>query len=117
MMGALVRLYVVIAVGTVVALTVLSVVTPAQAPRDAWVHAIVVVVFAAVLPLRARSARNGSVAAVRAVGVIASVLLLSNVIEATIPGFAPAWMRVEMLGIAVVMAGVVGAVVWQRVLR
>ncbi|MGJ0120091.1 hypothetical protein ACQ7HM_12890 [Williamsia sp. MIQD14] len=113
--SALVRVYVAIAVATVVALAILSVVAPGQAPRDAWVHAIIVVVFAAVLPLRLRSAQRGSVAALRAVGIIAAVLFLANVIEAMVPNFAPGWMRVEMIVIALVMLGIIGAVVRERV--
>ncbi|WP_045821616.1 hypothetical protein [Williamsia herbipolensis] len=113
--GTLVRAYVVIAVLTVVALAILSAVAPDQAPRDAWVHAVVVVVFAALLPLRLRSAQRGSVAALRAVGIIAAVLFLANVIEAMIPDFAPGWMRIEMIVIALVMLGIIGSVVRERV--
>lgn len=115
LISTLVRVYVVIAVVTVVALAILSAVAPDQAPRDAWVHAIIVVVFAAVLPLRLRSAKRGSVMAVRAVGIIAAVLFLANVIEALLPNFAPGWMRVEMIVIALVMLGIVGSVVRERV--
>ncbi|MEH3154172.1 MAG: hypothetical protein PGN29_02045 [Gordonia paraffinivorans] len=34
-----------------------------------------------------------------------------NVIEALVPDFVPTWMRVEMVGIAVLMAASVGLVV------
>ena len=115
MISRLVRVYVLIAVATVVALAVLSAMAPDQAPRDAWVHAIVVVVFAMVLPLRLRSAQRGSVMALRAVGIIAGVLFLANVVEALLPNFAPGWMRVEMIVIALVMLGIIGSVVRERV--
>ncbi|KQS00242.1 hypothetical protein ASG12_04685 [Williamsia sp. Leaf354] len=113
--GTLVRAYVVIAVLTVVALAILSAVAPDQAPRDAWVHAVIVVVFAALLPVRLRSAQRVSVAALRAVGIISVVLFLANVIEAMIPDFAPGWMRIEMIVIALVMLGIIGSVVRERV--
>jgi hypothetical protein len=110
----LVRAYVVVAVVTVVALAVLAATAPDLAPGDAWVHAVVVLVLAVLLPVRLRSARAGSAGALRAVGLIAAVLLVANVVEASIPGFVPLWMRVEMVGIAVLMAGVVLLVVRER---
>jgi hypothetical protein len=68
---------------------------------------VIVAVFAVVLPLRLRAARAGRPGALRAVGIIAAVLLGVNVIEAMIPGLFPLWMRAEMIGIAVVMAAVI----------
>jgi hypothetical protein len=75
---------------------------------------VIVAVFAVVLPLRLRAARAGSPGALRAVGIIAAVLLLVNVIEAMIPGLFPLWMRAEMIGIAVVMLAVTLLVIGER---
>ncbi|MVU78550.1 hypothetical protein GPX89_15000 [Nocardia sp. ET3-3] len=112
--GILLRIYIVAVVATLGVLAALSVVAPQQAPREAWVHAVIVAGFAIVLPLRLRSARRGSVGALRAVGLIAAVLLLANVVEAILPDFAPGWMRVEMVGIAVLMALVIFFVARER---
>ena len=105
--GVLVRAYVVVVVATVVLLGVLSVTAPRHAPAEAWGHAVVVAVFAVLLPVRLRAARAGRAGAVRAVGVIAAVLVLVNAVEAAIPGFLPGWMRAEMVAVAVLMAAVV----------
>ncbi|MEC3953929.1 hypothetical protein VMT65_12910 [Nocardia sp. CDC153] len=112
--GILLRIYLVVAVATLGVLTALSAFAPQQAPRDAWVHAVIVAGFAIVLPLRLRSARRGSIRGLRAVGLIAAVLIIVNVVEAMLPDFVPVWMRVEMIGIAVLMAAVVGLVVRER---
>ena len=96
------------------ALLVLSLAAPQQAPSEAWGHAVVVAVFAVLLPARFRSARRGSVGALRAVGIIAAVLFLVNVVEALLPGFVPPWMRVEMVLVAALMLGVIGLVVKER---
>lgn len=106
-LSLLVRLYVVIVVATLVALAVLSAVAPRQATSEAWGHAVIVAIFGVLLPLRLRAARGGSAGALRAVGVIAAVLCLVNVVEALIPGFVPLWMRIEMIAIAVLMGLVV----------
>ncbi|MGH7910698.1 MAG: hypothetical protein ACREQM_01935 [Candidatus Dormibacteraceae bacterium] len=111
---AIVAGYVVIVLGTVVALGILSATAPRLAGTDAWVHAVIVAVFAVILALRVRAARTGSLRALRAVGIIAAVVLLVNVIEALMPGLFPTWMRVEMVGIAVLMAGVILLVVRER---
>ncbi len=111
LMGVLVRVYVAVVLGTVVALGILSVAAPAQATRDAWVHAVIVAVFAVLLPLRLRSARSGSRGGLRAVGLISAALFLANVIEVMIPGLFPVWLRAVMVGIAVLMAAVIGLVV------
>jgi fatty acid desaturase len=50
-MTALARSYVAIVLGAIVALAVLSATAPAQATRDAWVHAVIVAVLAVLLPL------------------------------------------------------------------
>jgi hypothetical protein len=96
--------YLCLTVATIFALGVLSAVAPDLATDDAWGHAMIVVVFAILLPLRMRAARNGSARAVRAVAVIAGVLLAVNVVEAALPGAFPVWMRVEMVVVAVLMA-------------
>ncbi|MBF6148709.1 hypothetical protein [Nocardia nova] len=114
-LSVLVRGYVGTALATVAALAILSAVAPHEAPREAWGHAVIVAVFAVVLPLRFRSARRGSVAALRAVGLIAAALFLVNVVEALLPHFLPGWMRVEMLGIAVLMALMILLVVRERI--
>jgi hypothetical protein len=108
--GALIAGYVVIALGTVVALAVLAAAAPAQATSEAWGHAVIVAVFAVLLPLRYRAARSGKPGAVRAVGIVAAVLLVVNVVEAALPGAFPVWMRIEMVVIAVLMAALVLAV-------
>jgi hypothetical protein len=102
-----VRGYLVLVLATLIALVVLSFSAPDQAGDNAWGHAIVVSVFAVVLPLRLRRARSGHRATVRAIGLIASVLLVVNVVEALIPGFVPAWMRVQMYVVAALMLVVV----------
>ena len=81
----LVGIYVAIVAGTVAALTILSATAPHLATRDAWVHAVIVAVFAVVLPLRLRAARADRPGALRAVGIISAVLFLVNVTEAIIP--------------------------------
>jgi hypothetical protein len=80
---------------------------PGQATREAWGHAVVVTVFAVVLPLRLSSARSGNPRAVRALGIIAAVLLVVNLVEAALPGAFPGWMRVEMVATAALMAALV----------
>lgn len=103
---ALVRAYVGVVVLTLAALVVLSVTAPEQATAHAWGHAVVVAMFAVVLPLRLRRAREGDRGAVRAVGIVSAVLFLVNVVEALLPAF-PLWMRAVMLVTAVVVLGVV----------
>jgi hypothetical protein len=94
--------YAVIAVGTVLALVILSQAAPRWAPDEAWGHAVVVAILAGLLPLRWRSARRGSSDALRAVRIIAAVLLVVNVVEACLSVF-PGWLRIEMGVIAVLM--------------
>ena len=107
--SGLVGLYVVIVLATLVALAVLAVAAPDLATPEAWGHAVVVAVFAVLLPLRLRVARRGSRRALTAVGVIAVVLALVNLVEAFVPAF-PGWMRAEMVVVAALMA-VVGVLV------
>jgi len=111
---AVVWTYVAIALGTIAVLALLSAVAPHQATQEAWVHAVIVAVFAVVLPLRLRAARAGSVGELRAVGLIAAVLFLVNVVEAMLPGLFPLWMRVQMIGVAVLVLVVVLLVVRER---
>jgi hypothetical protein len=103
----LVRAYLAVVVATLATLAVLAHTEPRLATTDAWGHAIVVAVFAIVLPLRLRRAQAGKRGAIRAVGLISSVLFLVNVAEALIPGFVPMWMRVDMVLVALLMIGVV----------
>lgn len=110
-MDAVVCAYVVLVLGTVVALAIMAWVEPALATQEAWVHAVIVAAFAVVLPLRLRSARAGSRAGLRAVGLIAAVLFLVNLIEVMIPGLFPVWLRVVMVVIAALMAAMVGLVI------
>jgi uncharacterized membrane protein len=100
----LVAAYVVVVAGTIAALVILAAIAPAQATPEAWGHAVVVGVFAVLLPVRLRTARRGGRRALVAVGVIAAVLVVVNVVEALVPGLFPGWMRLEMVGIAVLMA-------------
>ncbi|MGI8881937.1 MAG: hypothetical protein ACR2KJ_15805 [Jatrophihabitans sp.] len=100
---AVLRLYVLVVLATIAALIVMSVVSPHLATDHAWGHAVIVAVFAVLLPLRLRSARAGNRGGWRAVGIISAVLLLVNVVEILIPGFLPAWMRIEMIGIVALM--------------
>jgi hypothetical protein len=101
-----VGVYVVMAIGTVIALIVMSSSAPGLATDEAWGHAVVVAVFAVLLPLRLRAARR-SRRALRAVTVIAGVLVAVNVVEAVLPGVFPTWMRLEMVATAVLMVLVV----------
>ncbi|MQY07943.1 hypothetical protein [Actinomadura macrotermitis] len=107
--GALVTVYVAVVIATLVALALMSFEAPRLATGDAWGHAVVVAVFAVVLPLRLRSARAGDAGAARALGVIAAVLLAVNLVEAALPGVFPGWMRIEMVAIALLMAALLVA--------
>jgi uncharacterized membrane protein YccF (DUF307 family) len=55
-----------------------SVVAPDLASGHAWGHAIIVLVFAVLLPLRLRSAREGNRSGLRAVGTISGALVLRD---------------------------------------
>jgi hypothetical protein len=92
----------------VAALVVMTLVAPWQATDEAWWHAVIVAVFAVLLPVRLRAARRGSRRALTVVAVAAAILVAVNLVEATLPAF-PGWMRVEMVAIAGLMA-VVGIV-------
>lgn len=102
--GTLIGVYVAVVVLTLVALVALAAEGSPAATSDAWVHAVIVAGFAVLLPLRWRAVGRGAPGALRAVGVIAAVLAVVNLVEAFLPGLFPAWMRIEMVGIAVLMA-------------
>jgi hypothetical protein len=106
--SAVVRAYVALTVATVVALIVMSAVAPRLATDNAWGHAVIVVVFAILLPLRMGAARKSSTRALRAVTIMAVAVLVVNVVEAALPHAFPGWMRIEMVVIAVLMALLVG---------
>lgn len=106
--STVVRAYVALTVATVVALIVMSAVAPRLAPGDAWGHAVIVIIFVFLLPLRMRAARKGSTRALRAVTIMAVAVLLVNVVEAALPHAFPGWMRIEMVVIAVLMALLAG---------
>lgn len=110
----LIGTYVAIVIATIAALAILSAVAPDQAPQEAWGHAVIVDVFAVLLPVRLRSAARGSVGGLRAIGIISAVLFLVNAVEAFLPMF-PTWMRVEMIVIALLMLANVGLVIRERV--
>ncbi|SDS58326.1 hypothetical protein [Microlunatus soli] len=95
--------YLGLTLSTLAALVIMAAAAPRYATTEAWVHAIIVAVFAVVLTLRLRAARAGDRRAVRAVGIIAAVLLIANLIEAA-TGLFPGWMRIEMIVIAALMA-------------
>jgi hypothetical protein len=102
--AALVLAYVAITAVTVLALALLSLIAPDLATSHAWGHAIIVVGFAVLLPLRSRAARKGKRGALRAVALISITLVAVNIVEGVLPGAFPTWMRVEMFGVAALMA-------------
>ena len=111
--STVVGIYVAIVTGTIAALGILSATAPHLATQDAWVHAVIVAVFAVVFPLRLRAARACRPGALRAVGIISAVLFLVNVTDDV--RLFPLWMRAEMIGIARVMAVVIVLVARERV--
>lgn len=98
-----VGVYMVVALGTVLALIVMASTAPALATDEAWGHAVVVAAFAVLLPVRLRAARSGSRRALRVVAIIAAILVVVNALEAALPGVFPTWMRLEMVAIAALM--------------
>lgn len=105
--SVVVRAYAVLTAATVAALIVMSAVAPRLATSNAWGHAVIVVIFVILLPLRMRAARKGSTRALRGMTIMAVAVLAVNVVEAALPQF-PGWMRIEMAVIAVLMALLVG---------
>lgn len=112
-MSRLIWCYLGVVLATFVALIVLSSTAPDQASSAAWGHAIIVAAFAVLLPLRIRSARRGSTAALGAVAIIATVLGVVNLVEAFVPAF-PGWLRISMLVVAVIMAALAAVAVRAR---
>lgn len=110
----LIAVYVGAAVATVGVLVALTVLAPAQATNEAWGHAVVVAVFAALLHVRWRAAKRGNARARTATGVIAAVLVVVNIVESAVPGFFPPWMRVEMLALAALMVAVALLILGRR---
>ena len=102
--ATVVRVYVALTAATLLTLVLLSLVAPDLATDHAWGHAIIVVVFAVLLPLRLRAARQGKRSGLRAVGVISATLLAVNMVEGVLPSFFPTWMRAEMFCVAALMA-------------
>lgn len=111
---ALVVVYVSLTAATIVALLILDVLAPAEANPEAWGHAVIVGVFAFVIPLRLRAARHGGGRALAAIGVIAVVLTLVNLVEGALPGVFPFWMRIEMFAVAALMVAIVALIVRSR---
>ena len=102
--AAVIRAYVALTVVTVLALVLFSLVASDLATGHAWGHAAIVLVFALLLALRFRAARDGRRSGLRAVGIISGALVAVNLVEGVLPGFFPTWMRVEMLCVAALMA-------------
>lgn len=100
---AFVTTYVVLVGATLAALVVLSASGSSLATSEAWGHMVVVGVFAVLLVVRVAAAQRGSERARRAVGVIAVVLAVVNLVEALLPGVFPVWLRIEMVLVAVLM--------------
>lgn len=98
--------YVVVVVATLVVLASMSATGSDQASSAAWGHAVVVAIFAVLLPMRLRAARRGSDRAIGAIAIIATVLFIVNVVEALLPDGFPRWMRMEMAGIAALMGAI-----------
>ncbi len=101
---AVVGAYVALTAATVLALLLLSLVAPDLATGHAWGHAVIVLAFAVLLPLRLRAARQGKRSGLRAVAIISGALVAVNIVEGVLPGFFPTWMRVEMFCVAALMA-------------
>lgn len=105
-LAALVGIYVVVVIATLAALAVMSAAGSHEATQEAWVHAVIVAAFAALLPLRLRAARHDD-SALKAVALIAAVLVVLNIVEALVPGLFPSWMRAEMIAVAALMIALV----------
>jgi hypothetical protein len=110
-LALLIRSYLTLTAASVLALCLLTALDPHQATSHAWGHAVIVVAFAILLPLRLRAARAGKRSGLRAVGLISGVLLAVNVIEGCLTGVFPLWMRIEMFCVAVLMAATVMLVI------
>ena len=117
LLSKLVGLYLAIAVVTLVVLGLLSALGSKEATSSAWIHAVIVAFFAALLEMRMRAALRGSRRASVALPIIATVLLIANIIEAAAPGAFPTWMRFEMVAIAGLMGGAIIACIRERAWR
>ncbi len=102
-----VGLYLAISIVTLVVLGLLSALGSKEATASAWVHAVIVSLFAVLLEMRMRASLRGRRRASVAIPIIATVLLVANIIEAAAPGAFPSWMRFEMVAIAALMGGVI----------
>ena len=114
---SLVAAYLIVTVVSLVALVILSATAPEQATSEAWGHLVIVALFAVLLLIRLRAARRGSGRALTAVGIIAGVLVVANLVEAALPQAFPGWMRVQMIVVAILMAAVALAVFRSRSTR
>lgn len=103
---SLVTVYFVVTIASLAALAILSATAPEQATSEAWGHAVIVALFGVLLLIRLRAARRGSPRALAAVGIIAVVLVVANLVEAALPRTFPNWMRVQMVVVAILMAAV-----------
>lgn len=76
------------------------------ATPHAWGHAVTVLVFAVVLVAVARRAAAGSRRALLRLRIIAVVIPVVSVVLVAIPGFLPAWMRIEQAVYGVLLLSV-----------
>jgi len=67
------------------------------ATTEAWTHAFIVCVFAAVLLSVVHRAATGTRGAYRRLQIVSVVLPVVSLLEAVIPGLFPTWMRIEQL--------------------
>jgi CDP-diglyceride synthetase len=75
--------------------------------EDAWVHGVILLVFAVVLVRVATRAASGDRRAYLRLRIIGFVVPAASVVEALIPGLFPGWMRVEQLVYGVWLLAVV----------
>jgi hypothetical protein len=80
----------------------------AFATDEAWGHAIVVLVFAALLVPAASRAAKGSRGAYRRLLIVSIVIPVVSVVLVALPHFLPAWMRIEQAGYGVLLLVVAG---------
>ena len=89
----LVLLYLVATVATLVVMGVQH--DAATVTQEAWVHGVIVLVFAVVLTGVAARVAAGSRAALVRLRVIGVVVPVVSIVLAVLPGVLPGWMRVE----------------------
>jgi hypothetical protein len=80
---------------------------PALVTADAWVHEIILLVFAVVLVRVAQRAQAGNRRAHLRLLIVGSVVPVASLVEALIPGLFPTWMRIEQGLYGVLLLGVV----------